>query len=231
MSDREPDLVIRASSFSEIFDCSERWAAKHLEGMWMPSGAPAVIGTGVHAGTATFDTQRMLGIEPSTDEAVEAAAESVRNPKDEVNWDDVRPGEAIDIATRLTLNYCLDISPKFTYRKVEAKLKAFNVTASNGIVISFTGHVDRQYVENDLYGTLDFKTGKQVVAADGTVKVSLSAAQLGTYELLDIMAAKTEDQKPLLPAMIVAMPTGGKQRSLRSINRAYCLSVMKITKD
>ena len=206
-----PDMTIRASSLSELFDCSERWKAKYLLGMWMPSGPPATIGKAIHRGTAVFDTQRLLGSAPSVEDAVEAAVHEVRNPDGEVNWDEMRPAEAIDIAARLTLNYCTDIAPKFTYRKVEMKLDSFDVQASNGVVIRFTGHVDRQYTLNDQYGTLDFKTGKQVVKSDGTVSVQLSAAQLGTYELMELMATNTEKVQHILPAMIVAMPTAGKQ--------------------
>lgn len=216
---KEPDLIIRASSLSEYFDCSERWRQKYLLGKRLPSGAAAAIGTAVHKGTAVFDTQRLEGSQASVDDAVEAAAESVRNPDDEVNWDDVRPNEAATIAGRLTMNYCLDIAPQFKYRKVEMKLDALDIQATNGVLMRITGHVDRQYIEersyegvvDQHYGTLDFKTGKQVVASDGTVKVSVSAAQLGTYELLELMASKTESVPHILPAMIVAMPTAGKQ--------------------
>ena len=211
------DFAIRASSLAEYFDCGARWQAKYLLGMTMPSGAPALIGTAVHAGTAAFDTRRMLGDEASTEEAVEFAADAIKNPQSEVRWDDFRPSEAIEIASKLTLDYCRNISPGFTYRKVEMKLSAFDIKASNGVVIHFTGKMDREYVEErpdqeDRYGVLDFKTGKQVVGADGEVKVSLSAAQIGQYELLSLMATDSVKRPHLAPAMIVAMPTAGKQK-------------------
>lgn len=216
----QPDLIIRASSLSTMFDCAARFKAEHLEGKRLPSGSAATIGTAIHAGTAVFDLARLAGEKPSAEDAVDAAVDAVRQPKGEVNWDDCRPAEAIDIAARLTNNYCHDIAPNFTYRKVEQKLDNLDVKATNGVVIRFTGHVDRQYVLSqpdthiDLlaYGTLDFKTGKQVVNAQGEVKVAMSAAQLGTYELLDMLSTRTEQRAPELPAMIVAMPTAGKQQ-------------------
>lgn len=210
-ADREPDLIIRASSLAEMFDCSARWKAKHLLGLRTPSGAPAVIGTAVHAGTAVFDAPRVTGGKGDVGDAIEAAAEAARNPIGEVIWDDFRPSEAIDIAARLTNHYCHEIAPSFTYRKVEQQLDHMDVEATNGILLRFTGHVDREYAEGDQFGVADFKTGKQVVAADGSVKVSLSAAQLGTYELIELMAAGTEGERPTLDAKIIAMPTAGKR--------------------
>lgn len=224
-TDKEPDLIIRASSFSTLWDCSARFKAIYLEGKRTPSGAASVVGTATHRGTAVYDLARITeGATPSIGEAVEAAADAARNPESEVRWDDFKPGEAVDIAAKLTLKYCNDIAPLFTYRRVEMKLNSFDVSVDNGITIRFTGHVDRQYTqlmtpefpEDDLhsnaYGTLDFKTGKQVVKADGTVNVAVSAAQLGTYELLELMASNTEQVPHVLPAKIIALPTAGKQQ-------------------
>ena len=52
---------IRASSFGELFDCALRWEAKHLQGMRMPNSPRALIGTGVHEGTAAFDRAQVGG--------------------------------------------------------------------------------------------------------------------------------------------------------------------------
>ncbi len=233
----EPELVIRASSLSTLFDCGERFKQQILLGKRLPSGAPSVIGTAVHRGTAEFDTARVNNLVPSLDAAIAAAADSARNPEHEVNWDDFRPGEAVDIAAKLTMNYCTDIAPGFTYRKVEMKLDHFDVIATNGLRMRFTGTVDRQYTEqitNDgdfdhlipAYGTLDFKTGKQVVKADGSVNVAVSAAQLGTYELLELMATTTEHVPHILPAMIVAMPTAGKHKpQIKKVNNPRSLLI------
>jgi hypothetical protein len=228
----QPEIVIRASSLSELFDCGARWEAKYLRGMRIPSGGAAVIGTAVHKGTAVFDSARLTTEPPSIEEAIATAADAVRKPEQEVRWDDFRPSEAVDIAAKLTMNYCNDIAPGFTYRKVEMKLNAFDVVAENGVKMRFTGHVDRQYTQQlqpdmeTAYGTLDFKTGKQVVKADGSVNVAISAAQLGTYELLELMASKTELVPHVLPAMIIAMPTAGKhQPQIKKVNNPRSLLI------
>lgn len=212
MSDRDPDLIIRASSLGGLFDCAARWKAEHLEGKRKPSGAPSVIGSGIHAGAAVFDSQRLEGGKGSVADAIDAAADYVRNPHEEVHWDDCRPAEAIDTAARLTNAYCQDIAPQFTYTKVEVKLDHLDVIASNGIMVRFTGHIDRERVVEDRAGIVDLKSGGNLVDVNGEVKVSLSAAQVGTYELTTIMSDATTERPHLLPAQIVALPTKGKHR-------------------
>ena len=70
-------VAIRASSLSELFDCPARWAAKHLDGLRMPSSGAAQLGTAVHAGTALYDTSRLPGGSPITiDDAAGAVVES-----------------------------------------------------------------------------------------------------------------------------------------------------------
>ncbi len=233
----EPELVIRASSLAELFDCSARWEAKIIHGLRTPSGGASVIGQAVHRGTAEFDTARVNNLVPSIEDSIAAAADVARNPENEVRWDDFRPGEAVDIAAKLTMDYCTDIAPGFTYRKVEMKLDHFDVVATNGLKMRFTGTVDRQYTKPLIddnfspqwemaYGTLDFKTGKTVVKADGTVNVAVSAAQLGTYELLELMASTTEHVPHVLPAMIVAMPTAGKHKpQIKEVNNPRSLLI------
>jgi hypothetical protein len=48
--------------------------------------------------------------------------------------------------------------------------------------------------------------------ADGSVNTKLSGAQLGQYELLELMTTKTLGQEELLPAMIFGFPTVGKHK-------------------
>jgi hypothetical protein len=208
----QPDLIIRASSLSGLWDCPAKWKAEHLLGMRMPSGSASVIGTAIHAGTAVFDTARLEGGAGSAEDAVDAAADAVRNPRDEVRWDDCRPAEAIDTAARLTNAYCADIAPSFTFSKVEVRLNHLDVKATNGLILRFTGNIDRERVVDDQIGVADLKSGANLVDASGNVKVSLSAAQIGTYELITIMSDATEQKPHLLPAQIIALPTKGKHQ-------------------
>lgn len=206
----EYDIQIRASSLAELFDCPARWAAKHIDKLWSPSGPPSLIGNGVHAGTAIFDTDRMLNIVPSVGAATDAAADCVRRPEHEVSWDEMPQAKAIDIAVRLTKNYCADLAPQFEFDVVERPMIPLDVIASNGLRIRFTGHVDRRRVLPQGKGIVDIKTGKAVVRSDGSVNTKVSGAQLAVYELLDLMAYKTLRTQNMLPAMIIAMPTAGK---------------------
>lgn len=218
----EYDIAIRSSSLSGLFDCPARWAAQHpaIGGLLSPSTVPSLIGNGVHAGTAVFDTDRMLNITPEIGAATDAAAELIRNPERDVSWDEMPQAKAIDLAVTLTKNYCTDVAPRFTFDVVERPMQPLDVQAKNGLRIRFTGHVDRRRVETiDLgphavletrRGICDIKTGKRVVRSDGTVNTQVSGAQLAIYELLDLMAYQTLKKPNLLPALILAMPTAGK---------------------
>lgn len=207
----EPAAVIRASSLADLFDCAARWEARNLLGKWMPSGAPALIGTATHTGTAVFDQARLDGDKPSVDDALDAVRDTVTHPNYEVAWDGTKPGDVMRIAADLTLHYCREIAPQFTYTAVEQTLDALDITASNGTVLRFTGTLDRQRVEGNQFGTIDFKTGKGVVSADGEVNTKHSGAQLATYELLGMMAADTLGTVSLLPALIIGLPTNPKR--------------------
>lgn len=210
-SDPEP-IVIRASSLPTMFDCPHRWEAIHLLGKRMPSTAPSVIGSAVHLGAKVFDQARLDGDDPSLTDATDAAADYVRNPADEVDWDGAKPSQAIDVATSVTLSYCNDIAPRYTYTKVESKCDALNVRATNGLVLRFTGHIDRQRVQGNALGICDLKSGQRVVKADGTVNAEMHGGQLATYELLELMDAHTSGVPNILPAEIIALPTAGKQK-------------------
>lgn len=220
----EPDIWIRASSLATLFDCPERWAAQHpqLGNIRSPSSAASAVGTAVHAGTAVYDTARMIRIKPSVDDSVGAAVDAIMNPGEEVIWDDFNQKEASSIASRLTLSYCSSFASRFEFDAVELPMDHFDVTAVNGLRIRFTGHVDRRRVlhfvakgdkpQQVRRGICDLKTGKKVVRADGSVNTQASGAQMAQYELLELMSTHTLGKVDLLPAMIIAFPTIGKHQ-------------------
>ena len=210
--DQEFDISIRASSLPTFFDCSERWRAQQLDGLWLPSGSAASIGTAVHAGTESWDHARLLGMPPSLQEATGAAAQSVERPAGEVVWNDNTQAKAKDVATTLVLNYCQNLAEQFTFDVVEMPMESLIVQATNGLRIRFTGKVDRRRVVGDRRGVVDIKTGARVVRSDGTVNVQQSIGQLATYEMLELMASRTLGKFELLPAMIFGMPTAGRQQ-------------------
>ncbi len=241
MTDRLPDIIIRASSFSTLLDCPERWCAQHpqLGNMRMPSGAPSIMGSGVHAGTAVYDNQRMIRVPPSVEQAIQVATDFVRNPEEDVIWDDFRQNEAIDIVARLTQNYCINFASRWHFDAVELPMDHWDVVAANGLVIRFTGHIDRRRVEWDevpgndgkLFrrerkGICDLKTGKRVMRADGTVNTQVSGAQMAQYELLELLSTKTLGKEEMLPAMIFAFPTSGKLKpAAATIDRPHRLFI------
>lgn len=227
MPERSPDIVIRASSFADLLDCPERWAARHpqLGNMRMPSSGASTIGTAVHAGTAVYDMDRLIAIRPNVSAATDAARDAIKKPREEVVWGDFRQSEALDVAVNLTSNYCNDFASYFEFDAVELPMDHLDIEAHNGLLIRFTGHIDRRRVlrferhaepgQPDYItrkGICDLKTGQKVVRADGTVNTQVSGAQLATYELLELMATNMLGKEELLPAMIFGFPTKGKHK-------------------
>ena len=83
-----PAVTIRASSFGSLFDCPSRWIAIHLEGRRVPQNGKAALGTAIHAGTASFDAERVAGQTPSLSAAQDAAVDSLNKPREETAWED-----------------------------------------------------------------------------------------------------------------------------------------------
>lgn len=196
-------IAIRASSLAELFDCPARWAAKHIDGLRMPSSAAAQLGTAVHAGTAVFDASRLPGNTPVTaDDAAGAVVDAIYKPEHEVDWDDEKPHEAERIALALHSKYCAEIAPKQDYAGVEVECERLELS---DLRIALTGTTDRVRRVGDGLGISDLKTGKTAVAADGTVKTAGHAFQLGVYELL----AQAATGQPITgDAQIIGLNTG-----------------------
>lgn len=198
---REP-VRIRASSFGSLFDCPARWVAIHMHGMKTPSTGRAVLGTGIHAGTAVFDADRVDGIHPSISAAQDAAVEAIEHPNGEVDWSGDSSADAKDIAASLVRRYCETESPKHEFVAVEATVDSLIIT---DLAIELTGTTDRieRHADGGL-GISDIKSGKTAVRADGTVETKGHGAQMGVYELV---AGAAIGQPMTEPARIIGMQT------------------------
>lgn len=204
-------IAIRASSLPTLFDCPARFEATQLRGLRTPSSGPAVLGKAVHASTAVYDLARLQGSGLTPDEAAGAAVDVIQRPEEEVAWDDgLSPQTAENIAIDLHRRYCDQIAPASNYVAVEVTCEALTVT---DLGLTLTGTVDRIYQADDqVFGITDLKTGKQAVAADGTVRTGGHAYQVGVYELL----AEAAIGRPIeAPAHIVGFSTGKTERGQR----------------
>jgi hypothetical protein len=211
-----PTARVRASSWSQLFDCAHAWEGTHIMGMRKPSGMAAHLGTAIHHGTAVFDEARMAGKDADVFNAIDAFNAMLDNPRDEV---DLTRGtmtlrEARATGTALVNAYCRDVSPKFTFSAVELKMSPIRVQVDR-VVIEITGSLDRSRtvtLTSDVTGlsqlrtaTYDIKTGARVVE-QGRASIKGRSAQLGAYELMTECATGQSSGG----AGIIALPTSGK---------------------
>jgi len=195
-----PPITIRASSFGSLFDCPARWIAIHLEGRRVPQTGIAALGTGLHAGTAAFDAERLAGRVPSLSAAEDAAIESLRMPREETDWEGEQ-AKAEGVARSLTRKYCVEESPKHDYIAVEASVESLLIEDLGIILCGTTDRVERTDEGN---GIRDIKSGKQAVGTDGKAKTQGHAAQMGVYELV----AEAALGLPMrAPAQIIGLQT------------------------
>ena len=195
------NVLIRASSLGELFDCPARWEAKHVLKMRMPTSGAARLGLAVHAGTAVFDQCAIDGTPLTPDEAAGAAVDVIYNRDEDVDWDELTPREAEKIAMPLHRLYCATIAPRQEYIAVEALCDNL---AFSDIGITLTGTVDRVRVAEEGLGIADIKTGKTAVDKSGKVKTQSHGAQLAVYELL---ASRSLEQEITAPAQIIGLQT------------------------
>jgi hypothetical protein len=208
-------INIRASSIASIVDCPLRGLSIQLGLVkQLPSTPPSVIGTACHEGTAVYDRARMEGNPVSADEAADAVVEYIKHPRDEVDWQRMRPEEAERRALSVHTLYCNDVAKRLHYEQVELLLKPLIINVE-GIRIELTGTLDRvysalyslddegkviEYVPKGQTGILDVKTGAKVCSQ----KPGKHKAQIGVYELL---AEATLGIKPNLPGLIAQLQT------------------------
>lgn len=203
-------IEIRASALSDFTDCAARAEAKHLLGLKMPSGGAAQLGTAIHASTAVYDQGTLDGAGITPNEAFGAAVDAIYHPQQDVVWDDDDSQKGAEkIAAALHAKYCAEIAPTQSYAAVEVKCERLEISDLN---IALTGTTDRIRKADDGYGIGDLKTGKTAVGADGTVKTSGHAVQIGVYELL---VERASGLPITTPAQIIAMQTGKTEKGQR----------------
>lgn len=203
-------VTIRASSLSGLFDCPARWEATHIRGLRLPRSGKAQLGTAVHASTAVYDSSTLSGAGVTVDEAAAAAVDAIYKPEEDVAWDDdMAAQDAEKIARALHAKYCEQIAPAQDYAAVEVKCERLEIA---DLGLALTGTTDRVRRTESGFGIADLKTGKQAVAADGTVATAKHAFQLGVYELL----AENASGVPITePAQIIGMQTGKTDKAQR----------------
>lgn len=188
---------IRASSFWVLLDCAYRWYIDQILKLRKPVAAPAAIGTAVHRSTGAYDQAKLAGEDVSIDEAAGEAVDSIMHPEEEVDWlgSGVSQKSATDIAVICHTKYCSIIAPTRKYAAVETTLKPLAVKTRNGVVLEFTGTLDRVREEQlevgsgsptiaKVYGVDDIKTGARAVDSNGKVKISRHGPQVGLYSIL-----------------------------------------------
>lgn len=181
---------IRASSWSDLLDCSLRWYAKHVLGMNRPASAASHLGTSLHVGTAAFDSARLPGASQiSADDAAGAFVDALHHPKEEVERtdDDLPLKDAERIGIALTARYCTELAPKQTYIAVEHSFESLDVQTEHG-TLRFSGTADRiRETADGKRGIADVKSGKRAVEGIKTSPRAVTdkhGPQIGIYTLL-----------------------------------------------
>ena len=146
----------------------------------------------------------------TVDEAAGAAVDAIYRPDEDVVWGEGESKqEAEQIALSLHAKYCTTIAPAQDYAAVEVLCERLEIA---DLGIALTGTTDRVRRVDDGYGIADLKTGKAAVGADGMVKTSGHAYQIGVYELLAEFGAGL----PITaPAEIIGLNTAKTEKAQR----------------
>lgn len=211
----EDSTRCRASSFPTAFDCAYRWEGEQILGLRKASAPRALLGTGVHHGTAVYDLARLQGAPISVGDGAEAVLQALRHPEFDVDWrgSDLRPRDLERIGLDLYTRYCTDWAPRFTYEAVELTVKPLTIDCGGGVKITLTGTLDRMRLRR-IKGkkrVADLKTGRAAVAlTDEGVPRAVTKkhrAQVGVYEVL---AEHTLGEPIDTTSEILGLPTAGK---------------------
>lgn len=203
-------IPIRASSFGNYLDCGYRWEAEILLGMRKRPGIRTWLGSSIHHGTAVYDQAIIDGSPISVDDAAGELVDMLWSPDEKLEPDPkFSLKEAERIALILLSRYCKDIAPKQNYSSVEAPLKPFRVDIGGGVVLEFTGTMDRARVSVTLNGdvVLDVKSGARLIDSE-TARVHIKAhiAQTGIYQL----CKENTDGRYTIGSQIAALQTTSK---------------------
>lgn len=203
-------FTVRASAWGELFDCSHRFEGKHMLGMRNPVGIAAILGTAIHASTAAFDQGRIDHSGLTPDDAAGVLVDKLHHPADEyvTRDEDMTVPEAEKIGLILHSRYCMEVSPRYTFRSVEMETKPLAIDCGNGIIVRLTGTMDRSRIKvgHEGIGIADLKSGARAVEK-GTAKTKGHSAQVGTYEML---FEHTTGELITEPAEVIGLKTSGK---------------------
>ena len=210
------NITIRASSLSDLFDCPQRWYARNILKMWMPTNFKARLGTAIHAGAAAFDQARLDGASITADDAAGVLVDTLYRKTDEsgedeqVEWEGEDPSRYEQIGLALHTTYCNGLALEQDYVAVELRCESLHF---QDLGLTLTGTTDRVYRDADgKLGIADIKSGGTAVAADGTVNTGGHKAQLGVYTVL----AEYAIGHPLdAQAKIIGMQTGKTPKAQR----------------
>lgn len=132
------ERIIRPSSLVDFLDCPRRWAARNLRkeveaagydlAERRPSGAGALVGSGVHAGAAwTLEQMRGGGAAGAEATAIDAAVEGFRERAAEegAEWDDTTPSAntAEKQIARMVRVYRRQIAPQLAPIEIEERME------------------------------------------------------------------------------------------------------------
>jgi hypothetical protein len=180
-------IDVRASSWGRLFDCAHAWEGEHLLGLRRPSGLRATLGTAIHASTAAFDQSRLDRTNISASDAADVFIHTLHHPTDDVDYKQDRSitmREAEVIGLTLHTKYCVEISPRFTFKAVEMLMEPVEIDV-DGITIRLKGTMDRARVAEAEGGVVipDIKSGSRLIEQDRVI-LKGRVAQLGAYELM-----------------------------------------------
>lgn len=182
-----PSLIVRASSWSGLFDCAYHWEGIHLLGLRNVVGLRAALGTAIHAGTAAFDQARLSGGTVTADDAAGVFVDKLRDPETEYDpsRDDLSVPEAEKVGITLLTKYCFEVSPRYNFVAVEMETKPLDIDCGSGVIVRLTGTMDRARIRKgaDGVGIADLKSGSAAVQK-GVAVTKGHSPQIGTYELL-----------------------------------------------
>lgn len=202
-------ITIRASSWSQLFDCAYRWEGINLLGMRNVVGLRAALGTAIHAGTAAYDQSHIDRSGLTINDAAGVLVDKLRDPENvfDRSTDDLTLPEAELIGISLLVRYCNQITPTYEFAAVEMETKPLDIDCGGGVVVQLTGTMDRARIckKTDGIGIVDVKTGSAAVV-NGVAKTQGHGPQLGTYEIL---FEHTTGQSITADAEIIGLKTIG----------------------